>query len=425
MMALWAAGGVQAASVGQFTEVAGPVEVLKGGKPPGTPVKVGDGAEIGDVVRTKTSARAQIKFIDDTTLTIAPGSRVAIEEYMVDPAKGKRQAVLQVFQGLVKTAVGKVQQTEKPDFILKSHTAVMGVRGTTWYAQLTPTSTEVYTANSLLEVSNIFPEISGKVLMKSLQYVMVGQGKAPTVPVNITIEDINLLEKRLSMTGAGSEATGPFATPLASVVTGTVNGTPLAGVLADPALLSGTQSSFVENITSGLYVPPRVGSNLVTLTFTEIFEGRYVLTSQSPFTTGLYASEGGFNGLGTRTGVYGGSFMANFSLTATFTTPGGFNSFNTGSFIVNSVTGRVRGVPGGTLTGTMTMNAQTGGGTTFNLSGPVTLLPSGVLTFTPTGTFLLGGGSGTVSGTWAQQPVNGSQVSQAALPLLEGRWRNK
>jgi hypothetical protein len=73
----------------------------------------------------------------------------------------------------------------------------------------------------------------------------------------------------------------------------------------------------------------------------------------------------------------------------------------------------------------MTMNAQTGGGTTFNLSGPVTLLPSGVLTFTPTGTFLLGGGSGTVSGTWAQQPVNGSQVSQAALPLLEGRWRNK
>jgi hypothetical protein len=402
------------------------VEVLKAGKTPGAAVKVADDVSIGDVVRTKTMGRAQIKFIDDTTMTIAPGSRVAIEEYMVD-TKGKRQAVVQVFQGLVKTAVGKVQQTEKPDFILKSHTAVMGVRGTTWYAQLTPTATEVYTANSLLEVSNVFPEVPGKVLMKSLQYVMVGRGQAPTVPVDITREDLQVLEKRMSAKDGVGETRGPAGTPLASVLTGDQTGTgaeAAAGVLLDPAMLSASQSSFVQNLNSGLYVPPQVGSNLIVFQFFQTWAGSYQLTSSSPFTTGIFSSQG-FGGLGNRTGVYPGHFTANFTFTATMTTPGVFFSPSiSGLFTVTNCTGSVRGVSGGTLTGSMSMTASTSGGTTFSLSGPVTLLANGTLTFTPTGTFSgSSGGQGPVTGTWAQNPL--STPEPPFQPGIVGEFKGK
>ena len=49
-----------------------------------TRLRLEDGLETGDVIRTKSLSKAQITFIDKSTLTISPESRVAIEAYMVD-----------------------------------------------------------------------------------------------------------------------------------------------------------------------------------------------------------------------------------------------------------------------------------------------------------------------------------------------------
>ena len=124
----------RAAVVGHFLKVEGDVFLLKKGQLPAVSPKVKDGVEPGDVIQTKNPGRAQVIFMDDSLLTIAPGSKVAIETYMYDAAKGSRNAVLQVFQGLVDTVVSKaVKAQEKPNFIMKTNTAVMGVRGTRWY----------------------------------------------------------------------------------------------------------------------------------------------------------------------------------------------------------------------------------------------------------------------------------------------------
>ncbi len=159
----------QAAPVGTFLQVEGRVDILKGGKLPATAVKVQDAVDVGDVVRTKSMSRAQIKFVDDTVLTMAPESRVTIEKYMFDGAKGERQAVLEVLRGLVHTAVEKVYPKTEPDFIMKTHTAVLGVRGTRWYTKLLPNGTDVYTEGSKLEVKSIFPEIPGVQVLGDLQ----------------------------------------------------------------------------------------------------------------------------------------------------------------------------------------------------------------------------------------------------------------
>ncbi len=143
--------GIQAA-VGHFTEVEGRVDLLRGGKPPTIEVKVQDGVEKGDVVRTKSLSRAQIKFVDDTTLTISPESRVAIEEYLYDNKTGRRQAVLQIFRGIVLTLVSKIIKTEEPNFVIKTHTTVMGVRGTKTYTVLNPISTDIYNERGLVRV---------------------------------------------------------------------------------------------------------------------------------------------------------------------------------------------------------------------------------------------------------------------------------
>lgn len=244
LLGLWPLA-VQAAPVGTFIQVEGSVDLLKGGKVPGIPVKAQGAVAVGDVVRTKSQSRAQIKFVDDTVLTIAPESRITIEEYMFDAARGERKAVVGVLRGLVHTAVEKVYPKAEPDFIMKTHTAVLGVRGTRWYTRLLPTGTGVYTEGTLLEVRNISPLITVARLMKVLQYVWVGWYMDPTVPVNITREDLKFLEKEMKFgIGAGLTGTGPVQ------ITGP----------AGPPLFpkySGEQTQ-VEQLGSGLYAPPRV-----------------------------------------------------------------------------------------------------------------------------------------------------------------------
>jgi len=238
----------QAAPVGTFLQVEGRVDLLKGGKLPATAVKVQDPVEVGDVVRTKSMSRAQIKFVDDSVITMAPESRVTIEQYMFDGAKGERQAVLEVFRGLVHTAVEKVYPKPEPDFIIKTHTAVLGVRGTRWYTKLLPTATDVYTEGSKLEVKSIFPEIPGVQLMTDLQFVRVGWFMSPTVAINITKQDLIPLQQQMK-TGIGSTGetdTGPDhlakipKVPLAPMYSGEPN--PL------------------DNLQSGAYKPPTVAS---------------------------------------------------------------------------------------------------------------------------------------------------------------------
>ncbi|MFZ2088854.1 MAG: FecR domain-containing protein, partial [Desulfobaccales bacterium] len=117
-IALMALGplAAQAGPVGSFVKVEGAVDLLKGGKVPAVAVKAQDKVDVGDAVRTKSQSRAQIRFVDDTVLTIAPDSRVTIEEYMFNAAKSERKAVLDVARGLVHTAVEKVYPKDSPDF---------------------------------------------------------------------------------------------------------------------------------------------------------------------------------------------------------------------------------------------------------------------------------------------------------------------
>jgi hypothetical protein len=199
-------------------------------------------------------------------LTIGPESRVAVEKYLFDPQENQREAVLNVFMGLVKTAVTKLYQLDKPDFILKTHTAVMGVRGTKWLTHLLPHRTDIFVYEageadgsrsrdaSGLEVRNLYPEIIGMVLAKTQQYVQVGMNLPPTPPVTFSTEDVKPLENRLELIEGSEASNSPFVSPYALFSLPGPNGKKI------PSLPSGFQGegSQVQDLAGGLYVPPRL-----------------------------------------------------------------------------------------------------------------------------------------------------------------------
>lgn len=136
--------GVLADEVGRFIQVEGNVGLQRQGKPVAIPVKKNTGAEEKDAVKTEALSRAQIQFLDASTLMIAPLSHITIESYMYDSHKGERGALCQLTKGLVHFIVNPVVQIEKKDFLIKTKTATMGIRGTDFYILLGPDFTDVF-----------------------------------------------------------------------------------------------------------------------------------------------------------------------------------------------------------------------------------------------------------------------------------------
>jgi hypothetical protein len=187
--------GVQAAVVGRFTAVTGQVDLLKQGKLPAVPVKVQDGVETGDVIRTKSKAKAQLKFVDDTTLTLAPESRVAVADYVFDPAAKERRAVLCLFRGLVHTVVSQILQVQEPEFLMQTVTAVIGVRGTEFYTLLTPKCAYVYLLRGLLSTASTNPQIPLVVMLEDRQKNVICLDQPPGTVQVLTAADEAMLKR--------------------------------------------------------------------------------------------------------------------------------------------------------------------------------------------------------------------------------------
>ncbi len=251
----------QADMAGRLTMVEGRVDLLRGGQLPATPVKVDDGVQTGDVLRTKSLSKAQITFIDNSTLMISPESRVAIEEYMFNPDQKKRNAVIQLFQGLAHVVVNKVFQAGEPDFVVKTHTAIMGIRGTDFGIRLSPNSSTIMDFEGVIQVANIFPEVGqllrrafkiayawggnpqGRVLLQAMQGTTVGRGMTPTLPFAITQQDRQTFMNQMatgltSRLGTGSSGSSSSDSGDEGIAWGTGRGDSLLGVGIIPTVIT-------------------------------------------------------------------------------------------------------------------------------------------------------------------------------------------
>jgi hypothetical protein len=248
LLSLMIAAGAQAAVVGRFTAVEGQVEILKQGKIPATAARVNDGVEPGDVIRTKTKAKAQVKFVDDSQVTLAPESRMAVADYTYDADKGERRAVLRFFKGVIHTVVTRLLKTQEPDFLMGTHTAVMGVRGTETYTVLLPNATGAYLIDGLLELRSNNRQVQGVQLLKRMEFSTISLGQPPRMPKPISPAMLEMLKnlmntglKETAFLGVGAEPRGP-------------------GLLQIPEVLGFTGQ---ENLMQP-FIPPRVVPPVVT-----------------------------------------------------------------------------------------------------------------------------------------------------------------
>ena len=101
--------------------------------------------EEGDTLVTEKNTYAQLRFIDNSEVTLKPGTTFRIEAFTFDAGKPEGDtATLNLVKGGLRSVTGLLGKRNKEKFSLKTPTATIGIRGTTFIAEyVEPSDTEL------------------------------------------------------------------------------------------------------------------------------------------------------------------------------------------------------------------------------------------------------------------------------------------
>lgn len=95
--------------------------------------------ESGDTLVSEKNTYAQIKFIDNSEITLRPGTTFKVENFSFDEGKPENDnASYNLVKGGLRSITGLMGKRNKEKFSLKTPNATIGIRGTTFIAQYVP-----------------------------------------------------------------------------------------------------------------------------------------------------------------------------------------------------------------------------------------------------------------------------------------------
>ena len=127
----WAA---EAPAIGQIKKVTGEASILRSGQR--LPAHVGDMVFAADTVETGPDGAIGITFIDNTVFSTGPNSEVALDEFQFDSANFRGSMLADMRRGTLAVVSGDIARSSPGAMKIKTPTAVLGVRGTTFAVQV-------------------------------------------------------------------------------------------------------------------------------------------------------------------------------------------------------------------------------------------------------------------------------------------------
>lgn len=131
------------AGAGWAAQVAGTVVHLSGpllAKKAGGAVRIlsqRSEVESGDTLVTEKNTYAMIKFIDNSEITLKPSTTFKVEGFAFDADKPEQdQASFNLVKGGLRSVTGMLGKRNKEKFSMKTPGATIGIRGTTFIADL-------------------------------------------------------------------------------------------------------------------------------------------------------------------------------------------------------------------------------------------------------------------------------------------------
>ena len=166
---------------------------------------IGTVVRTGDELRTARPGRLRAVFQDDSVLTIADDSHVAIEEHVFDPAKGKFRSVLRLLKGKVRPLVSSYYERAKAVYEIDTPTAIARVRGTEFVITYDPVAdlSEVVGVTGRVSVNSTRDRVRHTVFVTARESTTVARGAYPTAPQRLPDQLFRQYIEDLEFIGGG------------------------------------------------------------------------------------------------------------------------------------------------------------------------------------------------------------------------------
>jgi hypothetical protein len=119
--------------IGQVKTVSGEVMILRDSA--WVPVKPGDPVYTKDVVETGEHGSIGITFLDNSVFSTGPNSQIGLDEFRFDAASGG-EMLASMPRGTLSVVSGEITKKSPGALKIKTPTAMLGVRGTTFAVQV-------------------------------------------------------------------------------------------------------------------------------------------------------------------------------------------------------------------------------------------------------------------------------------------------
>jgi hypothetical protein len=124
----------EAPPIAQIKKVTGQAAVLRAGER--RLAKVGDALFIKDVIETGSDGGIGITFTDNTVFSAGPSSEIALAEFQFDSNDFRGAMLADMRQGTLAVVSGDIARSTPGAMKVKTPTAILGVRGTTFAIQV-------------------------------------------------------------------------------------------------------------------------------------------------------------------------------------------------------------------------------------------------------------------------------------------------
>ena len=121
-------------AVGNIASFTGTLTVKRAGE--SLPAEVGQEIHLLDRLQTGADSRAEIVFVDESRVRMAPDTILEITEYLFQPDQKKRQSMISLWTGKARFLVSELVDYMQKGFEVQTPNGTAGVRGTDFIVEV-------------------------------------------------------------------------------------------------------------------------------------------------------------------------------------------------------------------------------------------------------------------------------------------------
>ncbi|MYM25671.1 iron dicitrate transport regulator FecR [Duganella sp. FT135W] len=139
--------------------------------------------ESGDTLVTEKNTYAMVKFIDNSEITLKPSTTFKVENFSYDAGKPDGDnASFNLVKGGLRSVTGLLGKRNKEKFAMKTPSATIGIRGTTFIAEWVEPSPEAVAQAAAARQAWLMASTAALGDSYPVQPLMLAQGPVPASP---------------------------------------------------------------------------------------------------------------------------------------------------------------------------------------------------------------------------------------------------